>query len=393
MLYYILFIVIAILLLLVGYVKVKYGFWVSQPVFHIYDLSYMIFPPGIINHELPSKNKYTNFTDIQTYTYDELGDIQTNDFVNFIRMNYLKTKTNIFNPDKNNITPYFHGHNAKSFVSFFTRRDLSTDLKKGTIVEGSKIIGAMTSRPLHIRFRDELIDAYYVDYLCVDKSHRKSGIAPKIIQTHHYNQSHRNPNIRVSLFKREGELTGIVPLCVYDTYGFHVSNWRKPQDLHAMYSIVSINSQNYHLLLDFIQKNRNIFDVIITTEPSNIIELIKTGNIFINVIICKSEIICAYFFKRTCVLIDVDLSILMCFASINNCPNEDLFIHGFKISFWSISDQNNFGFSAIENISHNDIIIDNICKRTSPFVINPTAYFLYNYARHTVKPNRTIVIS
>ena len=31
-----------------------------------------------------------------------------------------------------------------------------------------------------------------------------------------------NKNIVVSLFKREDELTGIVPLCVYSTYGFPV---------------------------------------------------------------------------------------------------------------------------------------------------------------------------
>ena len=48
-----------------------------------------------------------------------------------------------------------------------------------------------------------------------------------------YNQSHLNKNIVVSLFKRENELTGIVPLCVYSTYGFSVNKWSKPINLDA----------------------------------------------------------------------------------------------------------------------------------------------------------------
>jgi hypothetical protein len=44
-----------IIILIFGYIRVKFGFWALQPVFHVYNLSYMIWPPGIINHELPEK--------------------------------------------------------------------------------------------------------------------------------------------------------------------------------------------------------------------------------------------------------------------------------------------------------------------------------------------------
>ena len=45
-----------------------------------------------------------------------------------------------------------------------------------------------------------------------------------MIQTHEYNQSHKNKNICVSLFKREEELTGIIPLTIYKTYCFPLKN-------------------------------------------------------------------------------------------------------------------------------------------------------------------------
>jgi hypothetical protein len=295
-----------------GYIRVKFGFWALQPVFHVYNLTYMIWPPGIINHELPEKNKYTNFKNIETIVYTELSELKITKFMNFIKTNYLQNKDNIYSPKKKNIVPYFNSHNSKSFFSFYTEDNLLHDLKKSTIIEDKKIIGVITGRPIHISINNsknntEKFDAYYVDYLCVDKSYRKKGIAQQMIQTHHYNQSHINKSIVVSLFKREDELTGIVPLCVYSTYGFHVKKWVKPIDLHSMYKILEISEQNFHFLLDFIKINNKNFDIIINSDISNIIELIKTKNIFIYVILINNKIISAYFYRKSCTFIEKEL--------------------------------------------------------------------------------------
>jgi GNAT superfamily N-acetyltransferase len=356
----------------------------------------MLKPPGIINHNLPEKNKYTNFKNIDTTMFQEVSEIKKSRLVNFIRSNYLQNKENIFSPQSENIIPYFNGHNAKSFISFYNEENLMLDLKKGTMVEDKKIIGIMTSRPIHVVInnndKDANFDAYYVDYLCVDKMYRKKGIAPQLIQTHEYNQRHLNKNIVVSLFKREDELTGIVPLCFYSTYGFSVNKWTKPDDLHPSYKMLEINPQNYHFLFDFIKKNNNNFDIIINTEVTNIIELIKTNNIFIYVILLDDQIICAYFFRKTCTFIEKNMEVLSCFASINNC-DDNIFIQGFKISFWKIAAEKYFGFAAIEEISHNNIIIDNLKIKTTPLIVSPTAYFFYNFAYPTFKSDRVLIIN
>jgi hypothetical protein len=160
-----------------------------------------------------------------------------------------------------------------------------------------------------------------------------------------------------------------------------------------MYKLLEITPLNFQFLLDFIQNNSKKFDIIINTEITNIIELIKTKNIFIYVIIVEDEIICAYFFRKSCTFIEKDLEVLACIASINNCVNEDIFIKGFKISFWKIAEKNKFGFCAIEQISHNNIIINNLVLKTHPFVISPTAYFFYNFAYHTFNPNKVLIIN
>ena len=378
------------------YIRLKYGFWVSQPVFHVYDFGYMIKAPGIINDYLPEKNKYTNFKNIETSVYSEITSLQSQRFANLIRTNYLQNKDNIFSPQSQNILPYFNGHNDKSFVSFYKEDNNMIDLKKGTMITDSVVIGLITSRPVYVVInngnKEAKFRAYYVDYLCVDKMYRKKGIAAQLIQTHHYNQRHINKNIVISLFKREDELTGIVPLCVYSTYGFHVKTWTKPIDLSAEYKVLEITPQNFRFLFDFVNSIGKKFDIVINTEMTNIIELIKTKNIFIYVVMADEVIISAYFFRKSCVQIEKGLEVLSCFASICNC-DQSTFIHGFKISFWKISAENYFGFAAIEDVSDNNIIIDNIRNKTKPLIISPTAYFFYNFGYPTFKSNKVLIIN
>ena len=392
---YILCFGILIIFLIYIYVRIKYGFWVLQPVFHIYDFGYMFNPPGIIQHSLPEKNKYTNFKDIDTIVFSELTSIQKTRFTNLIKTNYLQNKYNIFSPQTENIIPYFIGHNDKSFITFFYKDEYMLDTKKGTMITDRQIVGATTSRPLNIIIKnkkEQQFRAYYVDYLCVDKLYRKKGIAPQIIQTHHHNQRHLNKNIVVSLFKREDELTGIVPLCVYSTYGFSVDNWIKPNDLSGEYKLLEINNTNFRFVYDFMRANNSMFDIIINADISNILELIKTKNIFVYAVLCDENIICCYFYRKSCVQIDKGLEVLSCFASICNC-DENIFIQGFKISFWKIAAENFFGFCAIENLSNNNIIINNIILKTKPLIISPTAYFFYNFAYTTFNSEKVLIIN
>ncbi len=396
---YILFFTTLTIFFIYIYIRLKYGFWAVQPVFHVYDFLYMFNPPGIICKMLPEKNKYTNFKNVDTTVFSELSELKKTRLVNFIRSNYLQNKENVFSPKSENIIPYFTGHNTKSFISFYNEDNVMMDVKNGTLISDKKIIGLMTTRPIHIvmnnlnsNSKEVKFDAYYVDYLCVDKMYRKKGIAPQVIQTHEYNQRHLNKNIAVSLFKREDELTGIVPLCVYSTYGFSVDKWNKPTDLHPSYKLLEINPQNYHFLLDFIKKNSTQFDIVINTEVTNITELIKTKNIFIYTIMLEDEIISAYFFRKTCTFIEKNMEVLSCHASIKEC-DDNIFIQGFKISFWKIAAENYFGFAAIEEISHNNIIIENLKIKTQPLIVSPTAYFFYNFAYPTFHSNKVLILN
>jgi hypothetical protein len=392
------FIVLCIVLLFV-YIRLKYKFWTLQPVFHFYDIYYWFINVGVIRKELPEKNRYVNLQKITTKSFDNIDEQTLKQLVLLIRLNYLRNNENKFEPKKENIVPYFVGHNTKTFWTYFMEPELLIDNKTGKTIEEKKIISVITCRPLHVKInnsrKDANFDVYYVDYLCVHRGWRKKNIAPQMIQTHEYNQSHNNRQICVSLFKREEELTGIIPLTVYKTYCFNMRNWRQPDQLDARITVLTGDKQNMYYLYNFINEMKNNWDIMIYPEISNLMELVATNNLFVKMLVIDGNIEAVYIFRKTCTFIEKEKEIISCIASINGTTmTTSDFIKGFKVSLWSIlKDHKNFGYLTIEDISDNTCIINNISIRTHPLVVSPSAYFFYNFAYSPFKPEKCLIIN
>jgi hypothetical protein len=335
-----------------------------------------------------------------------MNNQQIMDFVNFIQKQYFNNGNNCFCPEKNNIFPYFIGLNHQSFFSFYYDSEYIT--KDTSILTHQKIICTMTSRPVTILIKNNTINCYYVDYLCVDKNKRKQGIAEQMIQTHEYNQRHLNKNIQISLFKREGQLTGIVPLCVYTTFCYSIEDINiNNQNIN----VIACNKININKLIDYLQdiQQSKVFDIIIHSDFSNIIELILTQNIYIYYLLYKDDIIGSYFFKKTCTYIKKNEEVLTCYASVNSSRKNNLFVNGFYRAVRNILEgqysQNSdkllkrekkekkensiYKYLAIENISHNSFFINDLSK---PIIKTPTAFFFYNYIFPTINSNKTLII-
>lgn len=389
------------------YIRIRYQFWALQPVFHFYDLYYWFVNVGIIRHELPEKNRYTNFKNITTKTFEDMNELTLKEAIMLIQLNYLRNKENTYSPKKENIVPYFIGHNSKTYWSYYLEKEILIDNKTGKTIDEKKIIGIITSRPLHVKIlKNETkgeFDVFYVDYLCVEKNWRKKNIAPQLIQTHEYNQCHQSKNISVSLFKREEELTGIIPLTVYKTYCFNMRNWGAPQGiLEAKIKLLTADNQNMYYFYNFLielTNNKRIkkLDIIIYPEMSNVIELIRTKNLYIKMLVVNGEIEAVYIFRKTCINIEKDKEIISCIGSIykeNSVLTRNEFIIGFKMGLWSIIKENkNYGYLVVEDISDNIYIINNLCLKTHPFIVSPMAYFFYNFAYSPFKSERCFILN
>ena len=84
--------IMLIIILIFLFIRIKYRFWALQPVFHFYDFYYWFVNVGIIRHELPSTNRYTNFKEIKTYSFDRVPEDNLREFATLVQLNYFRDK-------------------------------------------------------------------------------------------------------------------------------------------------------------------------------------------------------------------------------------------------------------------------------------------------------------
>jgi hypothetical protein len=407
---YIILIFLIIFILFKIYVKIKYKFWAYQPIFHYHNLLYWIYPIGIINKELPKTNKYCNFLNISTKEFSEYDKNTLKEIVAFIRTHYYRNKTASYLPILENFSSYFIGNNDFSLISTYYRSN--TIMTNTSYIADKELMGIMATRPVNITLKNlSTFRANYVDYLCVHTDHRKKNIAPELIQTHEYITRRKNKNIAVSLFKREGKLLGIVPLTTYNTYQFEIDKISRDSLPHASMQLLEINKLNIRLLITFIYDQKNRFDCFILPDLSNLINLINSNTYKIYGIIENEVLIAVYFFRDSDMYYEKDkerekdgvkdgekngekkIKAIDCFASINNCHHNEIFLKGFLVALHKYSKKMKAKLLTIENIGDTNIIISKFfLLNLIPRIVSPTAYFYYNYSKKPIAPGKTVII-
>jgi ribosomal protein S18 acetylase RimI-like enzyme len=361
-----LFLIIIILILI--FLRINSSFWNTQPVFHFYNILYWLYPPGIIDKDLPKKNKYINLFNIKTLS---LNNSNTKEISNFIRTYYLRNKKINYLPKHKHIIEYLKFNNHSSYISVY-RNSLD-----------NKCIGVFSTRSINIILKEDKLEAYYADNLCIHPKYRKQGIAPQLIQTHYYNNRHYNKNIDVFLFKREGYITAIVPLINYYTYGFKLDKIyiKNNQSYYNNLTCIKINKNNLMLLKAFIKECTINYECIIIPNIENLSNLIKTNNLFIYGILKKNKLISCYIFKDSGILYNKQKSIECISTLFNNVYDHATFIDGFNISLSKCINNTKAKYLSVEDISNNDIIINYLYSKILNYYIKyPTSLFLYNYA-------------
>lgn len=394
---------IVLILILYVYLKLSYGFWFYAPVFHLYDFHYYLYPKGVVENELPVKNKFTNLSDIKMYSFDKVQNTYLfQQFVSFIGSHYMRNKQNNFLPTIKNTEPYFTNHKHPSFISYYYKTQLLQNHRNNNIISRKQIIAIMTTRPVQIQIKKSASSSlkmysYYVDYLCVHKHHRNKGIAPQQIQTHYYHQRRMNPDIHVNLFKREGKLTGIVPLCVYSTYLFETRDLGvigDVKELPIIYKQVRCSPQSMRHLTEFMKQSGENFEITISPDLSNIMDLIKSETYYIDYIVDTTnhnEIIACYVFKETNVISEKTKNVLACIASVKSQKfDPELFYTGFIYLILKFSPT--YPYLLIESLSHNIQLCDKIKQSQEPVSISPTAYFFHNYVHPTFSPSKVLIL-
>jgi len=372
-------------------IRLKFQFWAIQPVFHIYDLNHWIFTNKIIDNDLPKINKYVKLLDIETYDVKKAPKELVVRACDFLAQHFLRSKYMDYIPKESHIMDYLSTQIGVSFISVYgTPTKLYTETD---IINDRDIEGVITCRPMHVNLKDQKpFVVNYVDNLCVHRESRKKGIAPRLIQTHNYHIRHLNQNVKVCLFKREGDMTAIVPLTTYKTIGYDINNIPdlKVNTLGA--SIIKISNTNFIAFKEFMKKQSEKYTCSITSEPQTILELINKQHLIIYSMIIENEIVATYVYRNSPSYTEGKKCIELV-ASVNNAPFEDIFFSGFcstvrrlnrKWKAEKIFVETTADSGILENIlTRNGVIYDTSC---------PTAFFFYNYANYSVSPKDLLII-
>lgn len=348
-------------------------FWSRQPVFHLHNLLYWINPPGIIEKDLNIDHKYYDST-IEFLEINQLSDKTINDFHTFINDEYLPGQFESYKPTKKAITSTLLNHNDKSYISL----KYSFDIENNKFVN-KKIIASMTTIPIMCHINNEKFKVLFTDFMCVNKKFRKKNIAANIIYTHNYNTRLKNHG-NIGMFKGEGKVTLITPITIYNTYLYDLSSWPKKQKFIANnIKLILIDDTNFSLLFHYLVHIKSQFECYFQINIENLRGLIKEEIIYITMVLADDKPYGCMMFRNSFTTYDNKKS-LECYGSYFDTVTDEAIRYLFYNSLLMIKNKLDFNFIWIENISHNNKILNVIFKHHTPKATTTISYYFYNYA-------------
>ena len=381
--------IITVLILTFLYIRIKFKFWSIQPVFHIYDLNHWLITDRVIDLDLPKANKYVKLLDIDTFSTKELTQYEKKDISAFICDNFINSSLADYSPTEDDIFPYFNTNIGESYVSMFLDNVVkisSTSRKRG-------IIGVIMSRPLFVTFSGKApMTINYIDNLTVRSDRRKEGIAPNLIQTHQYQIRHFNPSVNVCIFKREGDMTAIVPLTLYMTKEYNVVDICAKR-VKIVERVVKIDKSNFINFKTMVKSCLSRFKCTLNMELTTLFELIMLSKIVIYVLFSGISPICCYVLRRTPFVTEGCLNCVELISTINCAPFIDIFFAGFQTVCRRESRKQKVQRIIIEETGDTCSLVCEMKKHNIECKTEcPTAFFLYNYAHYSIQPEQCFFI-
>jgi hypothetical protein len=380
-----------------------------QPVYHPYDFwRGWIKTPATIWNGHPMRTKYTDLSKIKTTAYSDASQEQKTNLVNLLQTQWIDSDRVICTIDQTTIDTYLTGHNHPAYISEYMQEvyDISGHvLLPENIIAKQRPVSIITSRPIrffvlpHTTSTSTIMEwnVYYWDHICTHKDHRKTQETRYTIQTHEYLQRSKNPDIPVSLFKKEEILCeGIIPITEYKTYTFLLRNIGvSPLAKHC--SVVRVFKENKAVLSDFLfgilhpnyvneGQATNPFTICAFPEIGALNALIESGLVYVYALKHEDYILGLYFLKDGKTIyedIEGGGPLLECITSVCNVrKGTGLFFSGFLHALRAIlhgqKKEDRYKMLAFTDLGHNNLLLEKWRWKYTPIFTNPSAYYLFN---------------
>ena len=404
-------IVYAICILLVGiilffaYMRIKNRFWSIQPVYKWYNISYRFTSPRVINYSLPVINQFVNTVDIRTHIVHDVDNKDRQEISDFIKNTLLRSETVNYLPSVDNIFPYLEYSNQPGYISLYYDNiyRLHDKIEVDNVMK--KYIGIVSSRPIYINISGVgQFMIYYMDNLAVADGYKKSEYIPKLIQTHLYNTRKNNLAIHSALFKQNKRPKLIVPLVTFQITCYNIADIARISYPHSSYRIVEMSHIHITLLKEFLSGQKSMYKCQVYPDSSNILNLIKTNNIFIYGTFHEKKLIAIYVFRDTSTTYtssqiessssnaETSANIILCVASATLPSYNRLLYAGFTNAVEKLSAKKIGGYMCVESTSENKKITNILDKGGTPCFREESSFFLYNYITPKLRDNDCLLI-
>ena len=391
---------IALMFVCVGifvYIKIRYPFWNTQPVVHIYDWyrRWIQTTPGILQ-KYPFKTRFYDTTkQIQTIDFSHIPkpihdeSKQLKQICEFVQSNYIPTDRLLSTITEKVLSLYLSGQNAPSYISI--HRELDQTI---TGVCTSRFVNWFMYEPASMTADGSLetpplihLKTYYLDYMTVRRD-TETRIAERLFQTHEYNIRIANPTIAVSMFQKDGKpCEGVVPFMQYNTYTFYMRNL--PVDpLPPDFIISRVAKENvdmlhdiYHILTTPETGTKKMWSMCLLPDIGHVRELLVSRQMYLFCLKKKGHLYGVYFFKDMNIHYeDIDGKTLGLVASIQNTDSLPLFMSGFMMSLREILKETaQYKMLMIRDIGHNLFILGKWREYHHTILDTPNWLYLYNY--------------
>jgi len=400
---------IAVYLVITGYVKLYHEFMSYQPVFHTYDLHRWVMGDHVIDPLPPKKNKFYDPVRVTVRILGGMVDedeirsaVPVEDFSALIRDHYMNHTTSAYGVDSAHLLSFLTGNKHQALVSWY-REDAD-----------GPIVGTMTTRPVFATIRGTRHVIVYTDHLCIHADYRRRNIAAKLIQTTVYVKRHEIPHFQIAMFKREGaRMVGVVPVLVYMSRMFR--NRMRSADTESMpgrerlYRIDvakakgggghdTANRRAFHDMMDFVAAQRSRFDMFVIPYVDNLWAQIVGGVLIPFVVydeaVIPPVVVAAYIYKNSAVTHMVDGEKVACVELIASVAKSRGTNHRIYFTHTLAALSPDFGCIVMEEVSDTNGLVGfarSISELTELYA-QSSEYIMFNYAAHPVSPDKALLI-
>jgi hypothetical protein len=400
MLEYICISIILLIFIPIIYIRIRYPFWSTQPIFHSYDyLRFLTKTPYEINSQVYPK-AFKKDNNVHSFRFLDIDDKEFDRIVDLLQCHSVESSQMLSFIDKPTMNITHTGQFFPSYVSVYRKDkyDVTYDTNNAmSIVNTHQTVGCMTGRAINMFILDKSgvlheKNGYFWDNICVHREYTQENIGRKLIQAHDIHQRTNTQHISISLFKKEIDLCeGVIPLVEYPVHTFTLSKIKRPP-LPPPYSVSRMYNTNvepfYNLLYMISHSNTARNTAFIAFPEISVLDnMIQNNILLVYGLSYGNHIKCVYVFKNPQLCYDniKDGHILECITTITEEYVQDktlngLIFAGFLHALQHIqkSFSNKYKIITFHNLGQNQTIIERWKWKYTPLSKNMAAYYLYN---------------